>query len=288
MLLAYNAALMIWKLRKRAAVLLPLFLAIPSLHAGSAQEPPQLLKPQPARFLLGGVEPLLDDQMKVVELLTAKRWQEARALARQQFHVVAGFADDYPATAATGLVLAALADAGLGDESLALCRWDVAQNLDPQFAKADFSNFGEAGALLGRHLGTGPAKGLTEAESARLKSARMTDAEKAGAEHLGPDSKVTKPEIVFKTPPEYTLAARKEKLEGKVVVESIIDKDGHIVHARLLQTQPKGLGLAALDAMCNWRFKPSTLNGEPVKVYYVLTVNFTIEKTPAPPALPHP
>ena len=77
-------------------------------------------------------------------------------------------------------------------------------------------------------------------------------------------------------------------MEGQVIVESIIDKDGHVLFPRLLQTQPKGLGLAALDAICHWRFKPATLNGEPVKVYYVLTVNFKIDKTPGPPKLQHP
>ena len=279
---------MIWNYRKRAAVLLPLLVALLAAAAAPAQEAPKPLQPQPPRFLLGGVEPLLNDQMKVVDLLAAKRWQEARDLAHQQFHVLAGFADDYPATAATGLVLAALADAGLGDESLALCRWDVAQHLDPNFAKADFSHFEEAGALLNRHLGPGPVKGLSEAESAKLKAARMTDAEKAGAERPDVNREVQRPEIVSHLPPEYTLAARKEKLEGQVIVESIIDKDGHILYPRLLQTQPKGLGLAALDAICHWRFKPATLKGEPVKVYYVLSVNFKIDKTPGPPTLQHP
>ena len=43
-----------------------------------------------------------------------------------------------------------------------------------------------------------------------------------------------------------------------------------------------GLGLAAAEAVCGWRFRPATLDGEPVKVYYVLTVNFEVEKGPPP------
>jgi outer membrane biosynthesis protein TonB len=38
-----------------------------------------------------------------------------------------------------------------------------------------------------------------------------------------------------------------------------------------------GLGGAAADAVRNWRFKPATLNGRPVTVYYVLTVHFTLQ-----------
>jgi TonB family protein len=38
-----------------------------------------------------------------------------------------------------------------------------------------------------------------------------------------------------------------------------------------------GLDRAALEAVQNWRFKPATLQGRPVKVYYTLTVNFQVQ-----------
>ncbi len=44
---------------------------------------------------------------------------------------------------------------------------------------------------------------------------------------------------------------------------------------RVLKALPMGLDHAAVDAVKKWRFKPATLNGRPVNVYYVLTVNFT-------------
>jgi TonB family protein len=254
-----------------ATALLPFLFCLLLPWAARAQEPPQ---PQPPRFLLGGVEPLLNDQMKVVNLLRAKRWQEARGLAHQQFLTLAGYVDDYPATAATGLVLKALADAGLGDESLALCRWNEAQDLDPNFVKADFSDFGDAGKLLTRH-----AKSPSAADPARLNPPEPIQLDE-GSEKFTPNGHVVRPEILSKTPPEYPLAARKERLEGKVVVQAILERDGHVLHTKLLQTQPKGLGLAAADAICGWSFKPATLEGEPVRVYYVLTVNFELQKTP--------
>lgn len=37
---------------------------------------------------------------------------------------------------------------------------------------------------------------------------------------------------------------------------------------------------AALDAVMTWKFKPATLDGQPVKVYYTLTVNSTMETGP--------
>jgi hypothetical protein len=79
---------MIWNSRQTTAtLLLALFLAP---LAARAQEPSgQPLQPQPPRYLLGGVEPLLNDQMKVVDLLLDKKWREARSLAHQQFLVLA-------------------------------------------------------------------------------------------------------------------------------------------------------------------------------------------------------
>jgi TonB family protein len=264
---AIICGVMRWNSRKTIIALLPLLAVFLAPLAARAQEPSQPpLQPQPPRYLLGGVEPLLNDQMKVVDLLLAKKWREARSLAHQQFLVLAGYGDKYPASAATGLLLEALADAGLGSESEALCRWQAARSLDPNLGKADLSQFGAAGALLDSH--------------AVKASTKDPDPLKLSGE-------VEKPQLLSHSSPQYPPAARKAKVEGKVVVEAIIDKDGGINNARVLQDQPLGLGLSAVEAVCGWRFKPATLQGQPVKVYYVLTVNFTVEKGP-PPAISNP
>jgi TonB family protein len=39
-----------------------------------------------------------------------------------------------------------------------------------------------------------------------------------------------------------------------------------------------GLDQSAMDAVKTWRFKPATLHGQPVKVYFNLTVNFTLQR----------
>lgn len=248
------------------------------LAAWAQESPQQPLQPQPPRYLLGGVEPLLNDQMKVVNLLTDKKWREARSLAHQQFLVLAGYVDKYPASAATGLLLEALADAGLGDESPALCRWQAAQALDPNLSRADLSQFGAAGALLQSHAGKTPSG--PEPEPLRLSATELEKQPKENPE-------VQRPQLIAHSSPQYPPAARKAKVEGTVVVESIIDRDGGIDNARVLQGQSLGLGLSAIEAICGWRFKPATLKGEPVKVYYVLTVNFKVEKSPPPPISDH-
>jgi protein TonB len=45
----------------------------------------------------------------------------------------------------------------------------------------------------------------------------------------------------------------------------------------VLKTMPMGLDQAAVNAVKTWKFKPATLNGRPVAVYYNLTVNFRLQ-----------
>ena len=45
----------------------------------------------------------------------------------------------------------------------------------------------------------------------------------------------------------------------------------------MLKGLPMGLEESAVDAIKTWRFKPATLNGKPVMVYYNLTVNFKLQ-----------
>jgi TonB family protein len=238
---------------KRIAALLPLLIPL----AAPAQEAPQKPQPQPAPLLFGGVEPMVPPQKEVVDLLVARHWQAARDLAHAQFLVLAGYVDQYPKLSATALSLEALADAGLGDQGRALCHWNVAQTLDVKLRDADLSAFGTAGELLKSHSGKLPPPG---------QDPQTED--------------IKKPRLLSRPSPQYTPAARKAKLEGTVIVEAIIDKDGSVSSSRILKNQHLGLGLSALEAVCAWRFKPATLKGEPVKVYYVLTVNFSVQKGP--------
>jgi periplasmic protein TonB len=89
---------------------------------------------------------------------------------------------------------------------------------------------------------------------------------------------VLKPEVIARTEPRYTELARKARVEGVVVLRAIIDERGYVTNVELLRGQPMGLDQAAMDAVRTWRFKPATLHGQPVKVYFNLTVNFTLQR----------
>ena len=90
------------------------------------------------------------------------------------------------------------------------------------------------------------------------------------------DARMTRPEVLFRVNPRYTEAARIARREGTVVVQATIDRTGHVTDVRLIKGLGLGLDESAMSAVQQWRFKPATLAGRPVPVYFQLSVNFTI------------
>lgn len=74
--------------------------------------------------------------------------------------------------------------------------------------------------------------------------------------------------------PPIALAARKE---GLVILEAVIDERGEVREVRVLRSE-KLLDRAAMDAVKQWRFTPTLLNGQPVPIVMTVTVGFTLNK----------
>jgi protein TonB len=88
---------------------------------------------------------------------------------------------------------------------------------------------------------------------------------------------VSAPTTTFRVDPLYTEIARKARIEGIVIIEAIIDRNGNVTDARVLKPLPMGLDQAAIDAVKRWKFKPGQLNGQPVPVIFNLTVLFRLQ-----------
>jgi bla regulator protein blaR1 len=78
-----------------------------------------------------------------------------------------------------------------------------------------------------------------------------------------------------KVPPQYPEAAKKARLQGKVILEATISKDGDVEN---LETNSGDTALvsASIDAVKQWKYKPYLVNGKPVEVKTQVTVNFTL------------
>jgi periplasmic protein TonB len=74
--------------------------------------------------------------------------------------------------------------------------------------------------------------------------------------------------------PVYPANARTMHIQGSVLLEALIGKDGSVKSLKVIKGHPV-LAKAATDAVKQWRYKPYLLNGQPVDVETQITVNFT-------------
>ncbi len=86
---------------------------------------------------------------------------------------------------------------------------------------------------------------------------------------------VTQGLLVKKVQPNYPPLARQARIQGSVLLQAEISKDGTIENLRLISGHPM-LAPAAIEAVKQWRYRPYILNGEPVEVETQITVNFTL------------
>jgi protein TonB len=75
--------------------------------------------------------------------------------------------------------------------------------------------------------------------------------------------------------PTYPLLAKQMKVQGSVVLQALIGKDGNIQELRVV-SGPTILSAAAREAVKQWRFKPYFQSGQAVDTEARITVNFTI------------
>ena len=87
----------------------------------------------------------------------------------------------------------------------------------------------------------------------------------------------TQPEEIDRVMPRYPSSARRRGIGGAVVVRGIVRRDGTIDNVEIIKDLPDGLGEEARRAVSRWRFRPATYRGEPIDVYYTVTVNFRLQ-----------
>jgi len=87
----------------------------------------------------------------------------------------------------------------------------------------------------------------------------------------------TQPEETDRVVPRYPMMARRAGIQGPVVVRGIVRRDGTIDNVEVIKDLPYGLGEAASEAVRQWHFRPATYRGDPIDVYYTVTVNFRLQ-----------
>lgn len=90
-----------------------------------------------------------------------------------------------------------------------------------------------------------------------------------------PGGDIRAPEKVHHVAPVYPTIARHAHVTGTVILEATIAENGRVQDVRVLRSV-RLLDDAAVDAVRQWRFTPTLLNGQPVRVLMTVTVAFTL------------
>jgi len=83
------------------------------------------------------------------------------------------------------------------------------------------------------------------------------------------------PKKVKDVNPVYPPIAQSARVQGVVILEATIGPNGNVQDVRVLRSIPL-LDAAAIEAVKQWAYTPTLLNGVPVPVIMTVTVNFTL------------
>ena len=89
---------------------------------------------------------------------------------------------------------------------------------------------------------------------------------------------VEPPRLLERIQPDYPELAMRARRECTVVLESIIGKGGQVLDIKILRGCGLGFDEAALDAVYQWRYTPTLINGRPVEVIANVTVHFELQR----------
>ena len=88
---------------------------------------------------------------------------------------------------------------------------------------------------------------------------------------------IRQPQKRHEVNPIYPPIAQSARVQGIVIIEATIGEDGRVMNARILRSVPL-LDQAALDAVRQWEYTPTMLNGVPVPVVMTVTVSFMLSR----------
>lgn len=87
---------------------------------------------------------------------------------------------------------------------------------------------------------------------------------------------VEPPVLLYKSTPAYPPMARHARLQGRVVLRAVIGVSGRVEEVFVESATSPLFEAAAVEAVQQWRYRPSTRQGQPVPVYLSVTVEFTL------------
>jgi protein TonB len=84
--------------------------------------------------------------------------------------------------------------------------------------------------------------------------------------------------LTSRTPPKYPEDAKQARIEGDVLLTAIIATDGSVQQLDVKSGHPL-LASSAIQAVMQWKYRPTLLNGQPVEVVTSIHINFVLDKS---------
>lgn len=135
------------------------------------------------------------------------------------------------------------------------------------------SDANSQGPGSGGGAGTGQGTGIGEGDGSGIGPGSGGG---TGGGPYRPGSGITAPELLREVKPEYTQEARRRSIEGDVVLEIIVRRDGSVGNVKIMQGLDAGLNQRAVEAVRQWRFAPARRYGTPVDVVVEVAVEFKL------------
>src|SRR5436190_4076543 len=135
------------------------------------------------------------------------------------------------------------------------------------------SKVASAGPGTGGGVGTGTGPGTGEGRGTGLGPGSGGG---TGGGPFQPGAGIDPPSLVREVKPLYTDEARKRSIEGDVVLEIVVRRDGSVGNLRVVRQLGAGLDERAIEAVRQWRFTPARRQGAPVDVIVEVSVAFKL------------
>jgi len=127
-------------------------------------------------------------------------------------------------------------------------------------------------------LQVGDLRETITVRGSRLTAPKPQTGTRADPQRVRVGGNIQPPKKVLDVRPVYPTAMREAGLTGVVPLEAVIGRDGMVSTVRVLSAQVHpDLAIAAVDAVRQWRFTPTLLNGNPVEVVMTVSVRFDLD-----------
>jgi TonB family protein len=99
----------------------------------------------------------------------------------------------------------------------------------------------------------------------------------AGPQRIRVGGLIEATKLVAMKKPDYPESARAKGIQGVVLLQAVISKEGVPLSLKVISSPDPALSQAALDAVQEWRYEPTLLNGQPIEVVTTVAVRFHLE-----------